>query len=140
MGWTLRTNCYFYTVIYQSLVFTRKLSFWNLPSILDIRYTIWDFTMPSVFSTDKSHSIPVPQSTSLIIGTLALITVCTPSTGPAPTTQRCKSEINTVPDIQWRMEHNHLDAKEAHIHITYLYILLNICVCAYIYRRITEMI
>jgi len=50
----------------------------------EIARIIWDLLMPSLLSTDKSHSIPVPLSVTFIIGTLALNINCKPVTCPLP--------------------------------------------------------
>lgn len=47
-------------------------------------WTIWDFKIPSLFSTEISHSTPVPASTTLRIGTLAVNIGLTPETCPWP--------------------------------------------------------
>jgi len=45
---------------------------------------IIDLVMPSLFSTEISHSIPVPQSITFRIGTLALTIGKTPQQIPFP--------------------------------------------------------
>jgi len=56
---------------------TKKHSFLNLSSIEETMSIMWDFAMPSIFPTDKSHSIPVPQSVTFNTGTLADRIGCT---------------------------------------------------------------
>lgn len=67
--------------------FTKKHNFWNLSSIAEIMWTICDFAIPSLFSTDISHSIPVPRSTTLTICTLAPMIGRTPNTCPFTATK-----------------------------------------------------
>lgn len=57
----------------------------------DIAWIIWDLVMPSLLSTDKSHSIPVPLSVTFTIGTLALQIVCKPVTCPSPEIHKSKA-------------------------------------------------
>lgn len=61
---------------------TKKLSFLNLSSMDEMVQIIWDFEIPSLFSTDISHSTPVPRSTHFRMGTFAVVTGRTPETWP----------------------------------------------------------
>jgi hypothetical protein len=54
----------------------------------EIARIIWDFAIPSQFSTDKSHSTPVPVSVTFIIGTLADTITSKAVTCPLPATQK----------------------------------------------------
>lgn len=70
---------------------TRKLSIRNLPSTRHIKLIIRDLEIPSLFSTEISHSIPVPRSTTFRTGTLAPRIGCTPNTFPFPRTSESYS-------------------------------------------------
>lgn len=61
---------------------TRWLKIRNLSSIEETIAKIDDLEIPSLFSTEISHSIPVPQSTNFTTGTLAPMMGKTPETCP----------------------------------------------------------
>jgi hypothetical protein len=61
---------------------------------------IIDLVMPSLFSTEISHSIPVPQSIAFSIGTLALIIGKTPQKIPLPGWIR-KEKVEYIYKYQW---------------------------------------
>ena len=55
----------------------------------EIIQIIFDFEIPSLFSTDISHSTPVPQSTHFRMGTFAVVIGRTPETCPIPKEEIC---------------------------------------------------